>query len=200
MGSIISVLLNILSGLITVYTTICFIYILMSWIPGLRYTSFGRVIASIVEPYMNIFSRWRFTHIGRVDFSPIISIGLLSLSSSILARITSTGRIYLGGILATIIYTIWDIFASLIGIFALVVFIRWIVLLVKKGRVDYNSGWYQIDSAIQNFCYKISGAIIKKPVSYTKSLFITWVTFAVFDAAGSVLINLLVHLCYKIPF
>ena len=140
MGSIISVLLNILSGLITVYTTICFIYILMSWIPGLRYTSFGRFIASIVEPYMNIFSRWRFTHIGRVDFSPIISIGLLSLASSILTRITSTGRIYLGGILATIIYTIWDIFASLIGIFALVVFIRWIKGSWRGQRVVGTEG------------------------------------------------------------
>lgn len=200
MGSVISAILNVLSGVISVYTTICFIYILMSWIPGLRYTGFGKFIASVVEPYMNIFSRWKFTHIGRVDFSPIISIGLLTLVSSILGRITVTGRLYFGAILATIIYTIWDIFASLIGIFTLLVFVRWIVLLVKKGRVDYNSGWYQIDSAIQGFCYKISGALIKKPISYTKSLGITWITFAIVDAAGSILVRFLVLLCNKIPF
>ena len=166
----IQTVLSLLSAVITLYTILCFINIIMSWIPGLKFTAFGKFITSVTEPYLNFFSKWGILRLGNVDFSPIVSIGLLSLVSSILAGIQGTGRIYLGGILATIIYMTWNIVSSIISILFLLVLIRWIVLLVKKGQTSFDSGWYQVDNLLNKITYKISGTFTKSNMSYRKSL------------------------------
>lgn len=196
----IQTILALLSAIVTIYTILCFINIIMSWIPGLKFTGFGRFISSITDPYMNFFSKWGILRLGNVDFSPIISIGILSLVSSILAGIQGTGRIYLGGILATIIYMLWNIISSIISILLLLVFIRWIVLLIKKGQMSFDSGWYQVDNLLNKISYKIAGTFSKGNMSYRKSLLITWITLLVVSVAGRILINTLVNLCYQLPF
>lgn len=198
---ILSTILSGLSALIVVYTILCFVDILMSWFPGAKYTRFGKAIGRICDPYLNLFSRFGWLRIGNIDFSPIISIGLLSLLSSILAGITSTGRIYFGGILATIISMIWSVISSLLTILFLLVFIRWIVLMVNHGQTSYDSGWNQIDSLLNKFTYKIAGTFIKKPINYQKTLLITWITFLVVSIIGAILFRgILVNLCYRLPF
>lgn len=47
-------------------------YILMSWIPSLRNSSFGGLIAKVVEPYLSIF-RKVIPPIGGLDLSPILA-------------------------------------------------------------------------------------------------------------------------------
>lgn len=197
-----SVILSILSAVLTVYTILCFLNIIMSWLPGIKFTAFGKFISSITDPYLNFFSKWRFLTIGHIDFSPIISIGLLSLASSILSGIQSTGRIYFGGILATVIYMLWNIISSILSIFLLFVIIRWIMLLVSKGSSSYNSTWNQIDAFLQKVSYKVAGTFSKNTFSmtYKKSLLITWITFLVILLFGNVLTRILVGLCYQLPF
>ena len=197
-----AVVLSLLSALITVYTVLCFINIIMSWLPGAKFTAFGKFISSLTDPYLQFFSKFRFLTIGHIDFSPIISIGLLSLASSILSGIQSTGRIYFGGILATVIYMLWNIISSILSIFLLFVLIRWIVLLVNKGNTPYNSPWNQIDSFLQNISYKIAGTFSKNQFSmtYKKSLLITWITLLVVLLLGNFLLRILINLCYSIPF
>ena len=91
----IQTILSIIAAVLSLYTLLCFIYILMSWFPGAKFTSFGRGLSAICEPYMNIFKRLSFLRIGNIDFSPIVSLGILSLASAILAGIQRTGRIFL---------------------------------------------------------------------------------------------------------
>ena len=112
----ISTILSILSAALMIYTIMCFINILMSWIPGLKFTAFGRFISSATDSYLNFFSKKGLFRIGMIDFSPIISLGILSLASSILGGIQSSGVIHFGGILATIIVNLWGIASSLLGI------------------------------------------------------------------------------------
>lgn len=193
-------ILSLLSAVLTVYTILCFINIIMSWIPGLKFTAFGRFISNATDPFLNFFAKWGFLRIGNIDFSPIISIGILSLASSILAGIQGSGRIYIGGILATIIFMLWNIVSSLLGIFFLLVLIRWIVLLVKKGRTEYGSAWEQVDLVLTKFSYKIATRFSRDSINYQKSLLITWITFLVFLIVGRILINILVALCYQLPF
>ena len=193
-------IISLLSAIVTIYTILCFINIVMSWIPGLKFTAFGRFISAATNPYMNFFSKWGLLRIGSIDFSPIISIGILSLISSILAGIQGTGRIYIGGILATIIYMLWNIISSLVGIFFLLVLIRWIVLLINKGQTSYDSGWNQIDMILNKFSYKIAGTFLKNSFNYQKSLLVTWIFFLVVIFAGRLLTAILVNLCYQLPF
>lgn len=197
--NIISTILSLLSAIVSVYTIMCFIDIVMSWLPGAKFTKFGKFISSVCDPYMNFFSKFGLLRFGNIDFSPIISIGILSLVSSILAGIQSTGRIYFGGILATIISMLWSIISSLLGILFLLVLIRWIVLMAKHGQTPYNSGWNQIDTILQRFTYKIANTFSKKSISYQKSLLITWITFFVILIVGSVLFKNLTMLCFKLP-
>lgn len=195
-----SIILSILSAAIEIYTLICFVYIFMSWLPGARFTKFGQVIASICEPYLNLFSRWRWTHVGNIDFSPIISIGLLTLASSVIGGIQATGRIWFGGILFNIIRMLWSLIATLLTIFTILILVRWIVLLVNHGQTRYGSAWNQIDNMISSLTYKISGTFIRKPHNYQTSLLVTWIFLIIINILGRTIVSLLLNLVYKIPF
>ena len=196
----IQTILSILAGVLALYTFLCFIYILMSWFPGARFTKFGHFMTAICEPYMGLFRRLTFLRIGNIDFSPIVSLGILSLASAILAGIQRTGRIFFGGILGTILSSLWSITSSIIGIFTLLIFIRWIVLLINKGRTSYESGWNQVDMILNKMTYKIAGTISKKSMSYQTSLLMSWIILLVALGVGHFLILILVNLCYRMPF
>ena len=193
-------ILSVIAGVLSLYTLLCFIYILMSWFPGARFTKFGHFMTTICEPYMSLFRKLSFLRIGNIDFSPIVSIGLLSLASAILAGIQRTGRIFFGGILGTVLNSLWGIASSIIGIFTLLILIRWIVLLINKGRTSYDSGWNQVDMILNKMTYKIAGTFSKKTMSYQTSLLLSWIILLVSLVVGHILIDILVSLCYKMPF
>lgn len=196
----IQTILSLLSAVITLYTILCFIDILLSWIPGLKFTKFGHFISSVCDPYLNFFSKAGWLRFGNIDFSPIISIGILSLVSSILAGIQGTGRIYVGGILATIISMIWSIISSLGSILLLLIFIRWIVLVINKGQTSYDSGWNQLDTILNKFTYRISRTFIKSGCSYQKSLLISWIVLGIILLAVGFLTNSLSEMCLNMKF
>lgn len=197
----IQTILSILAGVLSLYTLLCFIYILMSWFPGARFTKFGHFMTAICEPYMGLFRKMAFLRIGNIDFSPIVSLGILSLVSAILAGVQHTGRIFLGGILGTILSSLWGIASSIIGIFTLLLFVRWLVLLINKGRTSYESGWNQIDMLLNKISYKVAGTFTRNSsMSYLRSLLISWISFLVILGAGHILITILVNLCYRMPF
>lgn len=196
----IQMILSILAGAVSLYTLLCFIYILMSWFPGAKFTKFGQVMTSICEPYMGLFRKMTFLRIGSIDFSPIVSLGILSLASAILAGIQKTGTIFFGGILGTILNSLWGIASSIIGIFTLLILIRWIVLLINKGRTSYDSGWNQVDIILNKMTYKIAGTFSKKTMSYQTSLLLSWIILLITLIAGYILFAILVDLCYKMPF
>ena len=196
----IQTILSILAGVLSLYTLLCFVYILMSWFPGAKFTRFGRGLSSICEPYMNLFRKMSFLRIGNIDFSPIVSIGILSLASAILAGVQRTGRIFLGGILGTVLNSLWGIASSIVGIFTLLMFIRWIALIITKGRTSYDSGWNQVDILLNKITYKVAGTFSKKTMSYQTSLLISWISFLVILVAGNIFISILVNLCYRLPF
>ena len=50
--------------LINAYLFLCFIRILLSWVPSAAYSSFGKVLSSICDPYLNWFRRFKFIHCG----------------------------------------------------------------------------------------------------------------------------------------
>ena len=195
----ISAILGILSAAVTIYTMLCFLNIIISWFPGAKFTSIGRAISALTDPYMNFFSRSGWLTFGNIDFSPILSIGILSVISSILGGITSTGRIYVGGILGTIIIMLWNVSTSILSILFLLLLVRWIVLTVKHGYTPYNSAWNNIDQFLQRLAFKVAGTFVKSTLSYQKALLITWISFAVILGAGNVLVGILVNICYQMP-
>lgn len=65
----------------TVYSWALIIYILMSWFPGARESSFGLLLTKICEPYLEVFRRF-IPPLGMFDLSPIVGILVLNLARS----------------------------------------------------------------------------------------------------------------------
>lgn len=194
------IVLSILSGLIVLYTVLCLISIFMTWIPGAKFTKFGKVISSITDPYLTLFSKKGWFRVGNIDFSPILAIGILSILSSIIGGIATTGRIHFGGILAMILGMIWSLISTLLGIFILLILIRWIVLLVNKGQVSTNSAWYQVDLMLQKFVYKIGNTFFRNNLTYQKALLVSWISLGIIWFIARILFAILINLCNNIPF
>lgn len=70
----------LLIRLLNLYQISILIYILMSWFPGARESTFGRFLASIVEPYLAPFRRI-IPPLGMLDISGIVAIFVLQLAS-----------------------------------------------------------------------------------------------------------------------
>ncbi|MGI8315042.1 YggT family protein [Halobacillus mangrovi] len=72
-------LFNILMTVMQVYSWILIIYILMSWFPGARESSFGEILARMAEPFLEPF-RKIIPPLGMIDISPIVAILVLNFA------------------------------------------------------------------------------------------------------------------------
>ncbi|UFU00959.1 YggT family protein [Radiobacillus kanasensis] len=73
-------LYTILSYAIQFYSYALIVYILLSWFPGARESSFGTFLARICEPYLEPF-RKIIPPLGMIDISPIVGILVLNFAS-----------------------------------------------------------------------------------------------------------------------
>ncbi|EZH67167.1 MULTISPECIES: YggT family protein [Geomicrobium] len=63
----------------SLYQIAVIIYVLSSWLPGLRESGFGQALATIVEPYLEPFRRI-IPNLGMIDISPIVALIALALA------------------------------------------------------------------------------------------------------------------------
>ena len=71
---------DVTESAISIYSVLLIIYILMSWVPSLRETGFGKFIGKIVEPYLAFFRQF-IPPLGMIDISPIVAIFALRIIS-----------------------------------------------------------------------------------------------------------------------
>jgi len=83
MGTII----NLIFLAVDIYTWSIIIYILMSWFPGARESSFGELLGKIVEPYLEPFRRFSPPIGGMIDISPIVAILVVDFATMGLEQI-----------------------------------------------------------------------------------------------------------------
>ncbi|MEI4803024.1 YggT family protein [Bacillus sp. NPDC077411] len=81
-----TLVLQILLYLFELYSYALIIYILLTWVPGARESTFGDFLARICEPYLEPFRRF-IPPLGVIDISPIVAILVLRFASSGLVRI-----------------------------------------------------------------------------------------------------------------
>lgn len=192
---------QMLASAVNIYAFLCFIRIILTWIPGAAYSGFGRFISNICDPFLNIFRGVRWMQVGNLDFSPAVSIGLLYAFSSILSNIAVTGRIYFGGILAIVISMFWSIFASLMGFLLILLIIRFIAMLTQKRSSYYGSFWSQLDYALEPFVHRFTKFLSNgKFQSYRNAILVTIVMLVLLLVGGQVLMNFFIHLVQRIPF
>ena len=213
---------KIIASLLTIYSLLCSIRIILTWIPGIS-NGFTNFLSRICDPYLNIFSRLGIFRFGAIDFSPVISLGLLALLSTISSSLAQAGTITLGFILALIIQMAWNVISSIIGFLLIVLIIRFIVLLFQNNSYNgsqfwrqfdyaanlfidsksYNGSqfWRQFDYALNPVIYKIVAPFSKgRMVPYKIALLISIISLFVVKFAGSLFIFQLTRLFKMIPF
>ena len=73
-------LTNIIIALANAYTTVIFIYCIMSWLPNTETGVVGQVyraLGTLCEPYLGLFRRFIPPIGGMVDISPIVALLVL---------------------------------------------------------------------------------------------------------------------------
>ncbi|GGJ19831.1 YggT family protein [Paenibacillus hunanensis] len=85
-----SVFFEILGIAYRIYMYMIIIYILMSWLPSARESSFGQLLARLVEPYLAPFRRFIPPIGGVLDISPIVALFVLQLAFSGLIYLLQT--------------------------------------------------------------------------------------------------------------
>lgn len=171
-------ILNLISLLISVYTLLLFVRVILTWVPSMEYSKFGRFLANICDPFLNIFKKVRFLRAGNIDFTPMLAIGSLVIVSSILQNIINSKRISVGIIIASVINLCWTIIHSVLIVLIVVVLIRLIVSLLNK---DTDSQiWVQLDKMISPVAYHLSNMIFpKKYIKYQTVLIVTLVALVI---------------------
>ena len=177
--------------LINIYSFLCFIRIILTWIPGAQYSAPGRILSALCDPFLNIFRGARWMQIGNLDFSPAVSIGLLYALSYILQNI----------LIAIVIGMAWSIVNSLALFLLVLLVIRFIVLLSQKRSNYYGSLWSRLDYALEPFVHRISGIFTgNKFVGYKTSLAITIAALIGILAGGHYLFRWLIKIVQQLPF
>jgi len=188
------------SKAVSIYATICFIRIILGWFPEINYSSVGKFLSQLCDPYMNLFYKIPL-RIGMIDFTPILSLGLLTMLSSLLAEIARTGRIYIAGIICNIILLLWNAVATIGIILFLLFFVRYCVAIFSKSSNDYNSPWQNLDRYISKTVFKFAKPISgKKPLSYKKALLRASIVTLLLLIAGQFAIVSITNLIAMIPF
>ncbi|WP_057880125.1 YggT family protein [Companilactobacillus kimchiensis] len=85
MDRILSGLPQIIGGAFELYEFIIFVYCLLSFIPSLNNSVFGRLVASVVDPFLNLIRRvLPIVSTGILDFSPIVALILIQLLQKVI--------------------------------------------------------------------------------------------------------------------
>lgn len=190
-------LLRGLSTLISLYTIICFARIFLTWIPSLQGTAIARVLASLCDPYLYLFKKLKFLRFNTMDFSPIVAIGILVMTSTLLSNIIAMERISVGIILAMILSLAWNLVSSILNFLIILMVIRLIFLLIHK---DSGTIWYSFDQILS----PITGKIAKLFFSgrfYTQqtALIISIISLVLGKMVVSIGINYIVKLFIALP-
>lgn len=149
-------LLKGLSTAISLYTIMCFARIVLTWIPTLQNTAAARVLSSLCDPYLYLFKGSKFLRFHNMDFSPILSIGILVMSSSLLANIAAAKTISLGIVLAMLISLVWSLVSSILNFFIILMVIRLVFVLINK---DTGTIWYSFDQILNPITSRIAKVI-----------------------------------------
>lgn len=187
------------SSIVSIYSFVCLIRVLLTWIPQIDYSPAGRFIAGLCDPFLNWFSRFRFTRVGSIDFSPIIALGVLSVASMAFSTLAATGHITLGIILAGFLQVVWSFFSFFLNIIILFLVIRLIYDLFN--RYGYSPFWTMLDRFLNHPISYVTGIFNhgRKPMGYRAALILTLVVMLVLRIGLEIGMGYLNRMLFSLP-
>ncbi len=144
--------LSTLSSVVSVYMLICLVRVFITWVPSLAYSTIGKLLSQIADPWLNIFRKLNPLRRQGVDISPIFAFAVLMLISNILNQIATTRSFSIGIIIGITISMAWSVLSSLLTFFNILVLIRLIANLLNKNQGQI---WQNIDLLLAPVIQKI---------------------------------------------
>ncbi|MDE7140447.1 MAG: YggT family protein [Treponemataceae bacterium] len=188
----------IIAQVISLYTLLCTIRVLLTWFPRAQYTAFGRILASLCDPYLNLFRRLRFLRISMFDLSPAVALCVLIAVSHVLGNLAAARSFTLGGLLATVLYLLQSIVFSVFGFLMLLLVIRLVVLLLRKDR--YGSLWDSLDHSLSPIVFRMTAPFTRgRPTSYKTALIVAIVATIVLMIMLRIVMAMLIVFCHRLP-
>ncbi len=153
----------------------------------------SKMVSQFTDPFLNFFRRFRISHIGYIDISPLLAVLTLSIINQILGRIRELGSITFWAIIAIIISSIWNVIMTLLLAVLVIAVIRYLLLMFTTNKV--NSFANMCDAFFIPLSSKIASGFIKNTASsYQLNLIISIIVVAVLLIVGSFSITWLTKL------
>ncbi len=188
-----------ISGALSLFMFLCLIRIFLTWIPELNNSKVGYYLSQICDPYLEIFRRMHIFRFAGIDFSPILSLGILTLLASLFSELSIYGVFRFGVIIASLLNVCWSLVSSIIGLLNVLCGIRLVFFLLKKE--SYTPLWNNIDRTIYGVSAKITRLFKKQGAfSFKTQLIIVLAAGIVVQALGGIVIGKIAHLIAHLPF
>lgn len=189
---------GILGTLCSVYSLLIFVRIIFSWFGG-GYGKIEEFLSRITDPYLNWFRRLTFLRIGRIDFSPVAALIVLSLFNQILFSLAAAAALKIGHILSILLRIVWSSVSFFIIALAIVLAIRLFGYLTRQNT--FSRFWQTIDSISKPVNYRINRIIFgKRIVNFLTGILVSIGILILLAFLGRYAINFLASLLDKMPF
>jgi len=106
-----------------------------------------------------------------VDFSPILSLGILSITAQLITSLLATGTISLWAVFVSIIQLIWSFVGFVFNLLIIFLIVRLIYDIF--GSSNSSPFWYNLDRFLSPVIAKVTGFFQKKPLQYRTRLILT---------------------------
>ncbi|HQG14562.1 MAG TPA: YggT family protein [Rectinema sp.] len=193
-----STLAKIVSSLVSLYMILCIVRIFFSWIPSLTDTKWGRLIAGLTDPYLNLFRGFSLFRTPAIDFSPIVALAVLSVLNNLFMTLSYAVRITLGFILSLLLDAAWSAISFLLGFFLVISLIRIIGFLARIAVL--HPLWQILDGIINPLLFRVNKIIYRgRTVQYLQGLITGFIVVLVMRTLGGFLVRLLTSLLMSLP-
>ncbi|HBK58314.1 MAG TPA: YggT family protein [Spirochaetaceae bacterium] len=196
---ILTALARIVSVVVSIYMLLCIVRIFFSWVPSLMTTKWGRLIAGLTDPYLELFRPIALFRTPNVDFSPIVALAVLSVVNNLFVTLSYAVRITLGFILSLLLDAVWSAVSFLLGFFLVVVFIRIIGVIARLATL--HPLWQILDGIINPLLFRVNTLIYRgRAVQYLQGLITGFIVVLVARGLGGWIVRLLTSLLMSLPF
>ena len=189
-------ILRIISAFLSLYSLLCLLRIIITWIPNYSYSKPADILAQICDPYMNLFRGIKWLRFGSFDFSPALALCILGAGSQLFSSLANGGYVNLQMILAMILGIFFSILSSLIFFLIILFAIRLILIMINKD--SYNTSGFmanQIDSSISPIVYRIARTFaMGRRITYKAALIISIIALLFLQFALRILLALILSI------
>lgn len=189
-------ILKIISAFLSLYSLLCLLRIIITWIPNYSYSKPADILAQICDPYMNLFRGIKWLRFGSFDFSPALALCILGAGSQLFSSLANGGYINLQMILAMILGIFFSILSSLIFFLIILFAIRLILIMINRD--SYNTSGFmanQIDSSISPIVYRIARTFaMGRRITYKAALIISIIALLFLQFALRILLALILSI------